>query len=338
MHDHVNSAQAAGDRSSIAKVDDGDGRTRDGGGRWHPMRGGMCGVENGHGVTVRTKGSRHVGSDETGAAGHEHMSHDAEGRPGRPAMRTVSASRQRFVRSAHPSLLCKGFRAGTGDTLPSMTDVVLPCLNEAPALPWVLTRMPAGFHPLVVDNGSTDGSADVARAHGVRVISVSQPGYGAAVHGGLIAADPDDGVVCVLDADGSFDPQELPRLTVSVRAGTADLVVGRRRPTCRRAWPLHARLGNALLARRLRRTTGLPVHDIGPIRAARRADLLSLDLQDRRFGYPLELLVAAQRASWRVHEIDVPYHPRASGTHSKVTGTVRGTVRAVRDMRAVLSR
>ena len=219
-----------------------------------------------------------------------------------------------------------------------MTDVVLPCLNEAPALPGVLNRMPAGFRPIVVDNGSTDGSADIARAHGARVISVSQPGYGAAVHAGLIAADPADGVVCVLDADGSFDPQELLRLTQPVRAGSADLVVGRRRPTCRRAWPLHARLGNALLARRLRRTTGLPIHDIGPIRAARRADLLSLNLLDRRFGYPLELLVAADRAGWRVLEFDVPYHPRTAGTHSKVTGTVRGTMRAIRDMRAVLAR
>jgi glycosyltransferase involved in cell wall biosynthesis len=238
----------------------------------------------------------------------------------------------------HPSLLCKGFRAGTGDTFPSMTDVVLPCLNEAPALPWVLTRMPAGFHPIVADNGSTDGSADVARAHGARVVSVPQSGYGAAVHAGLIAADPDDGLVCVLDADGSFDPRELPRLTLPVREDAADRVVGRRRPTSRRAWPLHARMGNAVLARRVRRTTGLTVHDIGPIRAARRADLLALNLMDRRFGYPLELLIAAGRAQWRVLELDVPYHPRAEGTRSKVTGTVRGTARAVRDMRAVLAR
>ena len=219
-----------------------------------------------------------------------------------------------------------------------MTDVVLPCLNEAPALPWVLRRMPAGFRPIVADNGSTDDSADVARAHGARVISVPQPGYGAAVHAGLIAADPDDGVVCVLDADGSFDPAELPRLTGPVLTRDADLVVGRRRPTSARAWPGHARLGNAFLAHRVRRTTGLPVHDIGPIRAARRTDLLALDLVDRRFGYPLELLIAAGRAGWHVMEVDVPYHPRAEGTRSKVTGTVRGTVRAVRDMRAVLAR
>jgi glycosyltransferase involved in cell wall biosynthesis len=219
-----------------------------------------------------------------------------------------------------------------------MTDVVLPCLNEAPALPWLLTRLPPGYRAIVADNGSTDGSADVARAHGAEVVSVPEPGYGAAVHAGILAADPDDGVVCVLDADGSFDPAVLPRLADPVRAGAAELVVGRRRPTTRNAWPAHARLGNAVLSQRLRRSTGLPVHDIGPIRAARKSDLLALGLRDRRFGYPLELLIAAGKAGWRVTEIDVAYHPRTAGTRSKVTGTVRGTARAIRDMSAVLAR
>ncbi len=219
-----------------------------------------------------------------------------------------------------------------------MTDVVLPCLNEAPALPWLLTRLPSGYRAIVADNGSTDGSADVARAHGARVVSVPQPGYGAAVHAGIVAADPADGIVCVLDADGSFDPTDLPRLADPVRAGLAELVVGRRRPTTRSAWPVHARLGNAMLSQRLRRTTGLSVHDIGPIRAARKSDLLALGLRDRRFGYPLELLIAAGRAGWRVTEIDVAYHPRAAGTRSQVSGTVRGTARAIRDMSAVLAR
>jgi glycosyltransferase involved in cell wall biosynthesis len=217
-----------------------------------------------------------------------------------------------------------------------MTDVVLPCLNEAPALPWLLDRLPAGYLPIVADNGSTDGSPDVARALGARVILVPQPGYGAAVHAGIEAAG--DGIVCVLDADGSFDPAQLPRVADPVRAGLADMAVGRRRPTTRSAWPAHARLGNALLARRLRRSTGLNVHDIGPMRAARRADLLALGLRDRRFGYPLELFVAAGRAGWRVTEVDVDYAPRAAGTKSKVTGSVRGTARAIRDMSAVLAR
>jgi glycosyltransferase involved in cell wall biosynthesis len=219
-----------------------------------------------------------------------------------------------------------------------MTDVVLPCLNEAPALPRLLSRLPQGYRAIVADNGSTDGSADVARAYGAEVVSVPQPGYGAAVHAGIVAADPVDGIVCVLDADGSFDPADLPRLAAPVRAGVAELVVGRRRPTSRDAWPVHARIGNAVLAHRLRRTTGLSVHDIGPIRAARRSGLLALGLRDRRFGYPLELLIAAGRAGWRVTEVDVAYHRRAAGTRSKVSGTVRGTARAIHDMSAVLAR
>ena len=123
-----------------------------------------------------------------------------------------------------------------------------------------------------------------------------------------------------------------------VRAGTADLVLGRRRPTVRGAWPVHARLANAVLAWRLRRAVGAPLHDLGPMRAARRSDLLALDLRDRRFGYPLEMVVAAARAGWRIAEVDVDYAPRAAGTRSKVTGTVRGTARAVRDMAKVLAR
>lgn len=219
-----------------------------------------------------------------------------------------------------------------------MTDVVLPCLNEAPALAWILARMPDGYRAIVADNGSTDGSADVALSFGAQVVTVPQPGYGAAVHAGIVASAPTDGVVCVMDADGSFDPAELPLVADPVRDGLAQLVVGRRRPTTRGAWPPHARLGNAVLAQRLRRSTGLDVHDIGPMRAARRDDLLALDLRDRRFGYPLELLVAVGRASWTVLEVDVAYHPRAAGTRSKVTGTVRGTARAIRDMSAVLAR
>ncbi|MFV2103035.1 glycosyltransferase family 2 protein [Micromonospora sp. LOL_024] len=219
-----------------------------------------------------------------------------------------------------------------------MTDVVLPCRNEAPALPGLLARIPAGYRPIVVDNGSTDDSAGVARAHGAEVISVTEPGYGAAVHAGVVAADPADGVVCVMDADGSFDPAQLPRLAGHVRSGQAQLATGRRRPTGRGVWPLHARAANAVLAHRLRRTTDLDVHDIGPIRAVRRDDLLALGLRDRRFGYPLELLIAADRAGWRVVEIDVDYHPRAAGTRSKVTGTLLGTARAIRDMSAVLAR
>jgi glycosyltransferase involved in cell wall biosynthesis len=215
-------------------------------------------------------------------------------------------------------------------------DVVLPCLDEAAALPWVLGRMPAGYHPIVADNGSTDGSPEIATAHGAVVVRVPQRGFGAAAHAGLAAASAE--VVCFLDADGSFDPAQLPRVAEPVRAGRADLMLGRRRPTTRGAWPVHARVANAALAARMRRAAGVPIHDLGPMRAARREALLALGLTDRRFGYPLEMVVAAARAGWRIAEVDVDYAPRAAGGRSKVTGTVRGTVRAVRDMTRVLAR
>lgn len=215
-----------------------------------------------------------------------------------------------------------------------IVDVVLPCLDEAAALPWVLSRMPDGFRPLVVDNGSTDGSPDVARAAGARVVHAEHRGYGAACHAGLVAATT--GLVCVMDADASLDPRDLPRVMEPVAAGRADLVLGRRRTRSLRAWTPASRLANAALAGAVRRRTGLPLRDLGPVRAARRDDLLALGLADRRFGYPLETLLAADRAGWRVTEVPVSYLPRTG--RSKVTGTLPGYLRTVRDMRAVLAR
>lgn len=215
-----------------------------------------------------------------------------------------------------------------------MPDVVLPCLDEARALPWVLTRMPAGYRPIVADNDSTDGSAQVAEQHGAHVVQARPRGFGAACHAGLLAADHPDGVVCFLDADGSFDPQQLPRVVGPLLTGEADLVLGRRRTASLRDWPLHARLGNREVARQLGRRTGLQICDLGPMRACRREALLALDLKDRRFGYPLEMVTRAVAAGWRVVEVDVDYLPRTG--KSKVTGTVGGTVKAVRDMSRVL--
>jgi glycosyltransferase involved in cell wall biosynthesis len=218
---------------------------------------------------------------------------------------------------------------------PPTVDVVLPCLDEAASLPWLLSRLPAGYRAIVADNGSTDGSAEIAAAHGATVVPVPQRGFGAAAHAGLETATAD--VVCFCDADGSMDPAQLPRVVAPVLAGESDLVLGRRRPA-RGAWPVHARIANLALARMLRRRTGLRLHDLGPMRAARREALLALDLTDRRFGYPLEMVTAASDAGWRVGEVDVDYGVRTAGSRSKVTGTVLGTVRTVRDMRGVLAR
>jgi glycosyltransferase involved in cell wall biosynthesis len=214
-------------------------------------------------------------------------------------------------------------------------DLVLPCRDEAPALADLLPRVPAAFSVIVVDNGSRDGTASVARDLGARVVEEAVAGYGAAVHAGLLAATRDH--VAFMDGDGSFDPDELLPLLAGVRSGRADIAVGRRRPVRAGVWPWHARAGNALIVHWLRRRTGMPAHDIAPMRVCRRRDLLALDVQDRRFGYPVELLDRATRAGWRFSEHEVSYHPRTEGTRSKVSGSVRGTVRTARDFWKVLS-
>ncbi len=215
-----------------------------------------------------------------------------------------------------------------------MPDVVIPVLDEAAALPALLTAMPKGYRPVVVDNGSVDGSGDIARAHGAVVVAEPRRGFGAACWAGLLASGPDDGVVCFMDGDGSLDPSDLLRVAGPVLDGRADLALGARRPTHVSAWPLHARAANAVLAWELRRRTGLRLSDLGPMRAARRDELVALGIQDRRFGWPLEMVLRAAAQGWRLTEAEVAYHPRIG--RSKVTGTVTGTLRTVSDMTRAL--
>jgi len=216
--------------------------------------------------------------------------------------------------------------------MPNVT-VVLPCLNEAASLPGVLAAMPDGYRALVVDNNSTDGTADVARRHGAEVVAETQPGYGSAVHAGVMAAATP--IVAVIDADGSLDARELPALVDELGRG-ADMAIGRRRAVDGLRWPWHARLGTAAVCWRLRTRYGLPVHDIAPMRVAHREALLTLGVTDRRSGYPLELLVRAAQAGWRVVERDVAYGPRTGGK-SKVSGSVRGSFIAALDFWRVIS-
>lgn len=211
-------------------------------------------------------------------------------------------------------------------------DVVLPCLDEAAALPLVLAGLPAGYRALVVDNGSTDDSAKVARGLGATVVTEPRRGFGSACLAGLTAATAD--VVAFCDADGSLPLEQLPAVVDPVLQGTADLVLGRRRPTTWTAWPVHARVANVVLARQMSALAGVRLHDLGPMRAARREALLGLGLDDVRSGFPLQMVSHAARAGWRVAEVPVAYLPRTG--RSKVTGTVRGTWHAVQDMRAVL--
>ncbi|MCJ7670832.1 MAG: glycosyltransferase family 2 protein [Acidimicrobiia bacterium] len=212
-----------------------------------------------------------------------------------------------------------------------VVDVVLPVLDEAEDIPIVVASLPQGFAALVVDNGSADGSAAIARDAGARVVVEPRRGFGAACFAGLMAATSD--VVCFMDCDASFDGQDLAVVAAPVLAGRADLVLGSRQALAG-AWPLHARMANRFLARRIARRTGVTLSDLGPIRAARRDPLIQLDLQDRRSGWPLEMVLRAAEAGWRIEEVPVAYRPRVG--RSKVTGTVRGTTRAVLDMARML--
>lgn len=213
-------------------------------------------------------------------------------------------------------------------------DVILPCLDEARALPVVLAGLPDHYRAIVVDNGSRDGSAQVATRLGATVIHESRQGYGAAVHAGLTAARAE--IVAVLDCDGSLDPADVVPMVSLLTAGSADLVCGRRVPAERGAWPLHARLANRLLAWLLSAGAGSTLRDIAPMRTARRSELLALEVTDRRCGYPLQTLLLARRAGWRIVERDVAYRRRTAGTRSKITGTLRGTWIVVRDFLTVL--
>lgn len=212
-------------------------------------------------------------------------------------------------------------------------EVILPVLDEAQAIPAVLAAMPPGFVPLVVDNGSRDGSSRIAAAWGARVIHEARRGFGAACFAGLLAAKSE--IVCFMDCDGSLDPGELPRVADPVVSGAADLCLGARIPEPG-SWPWHARLANRVLALELRRRTGADLTDLGPMRAVSREALLGLGLADRGSGWPLEMVLEAANQRWRIAEAGVTYRPR-SGGRSKVSGSLRGTARAVRDMSAQLS-
>jgi glycosyltransferase involved in cell wall biosynthesis len=212
-----------------------------------------------------------------------------------------------------------------------MIDVVLPVLDEADSLPWVLSRVPEGFNAIVVDNGSTDGSSQIARSLGAEVVFQSRRGFGAACWKGLTTSASE--MVCFMDCDGSLDPRTLVDIVHPLRTGTADLVLGARRADPG-AWPRHARLANRCLTFELQRRSGIELADIGPMRAARRDDLFKLQLRDRRSGWPLEMVLRAIQSGWRILEVPVAYRKRAG--RSKVTGTVKGTATAVLDMARVL--
>lgn len=210
-------------------------------------------------------------------------------------------------------------------------DVIIPALNEARSIGEVVRALPRPLvrSVIVVDNGSTDGTAERARDAGAEVVVEPHRGYGSACLSGIRSLPPDTDVVVFLDADGSDDPSVLPRLVEPIVTGRADFVVGSR--ALGNAEPgaltVQQRVGNAVAARWLRLRFGLPATDLGPFRAIRRSCLEELSMADRNYGWTVEMQLKAARKGLRYTEVPVPYRRRREGA-SKVAGTVRGTLGA----------
>jgi len=216
-------------------------------------------------------------------------------------------------------------RACSGATI----GVILPALDEEASVGEVVRQVPRSLvdEVIVVDNGSSDRTAEVARQAGARVVHQPQRGYGAACRAGVEASASD--VLVFLDADGSFDATEIPALVAPLCSGQADLVLGSRSlgQVAPGAMPPHQRLGNDLVAMLLRAFFGLQVSDLGPFRAIRRSDLLVLSMSELTYGWPTEMMVKAARLGYRVVEVPVSYRQRLGG-QSKVSGNLAASLKA----------
>jgi len=205
--------------------------------------------------------------------------------------------------------------------------LIIPALNEADCLGQLLAEVPVHqlHQVIVVDNGSTDDTAQVAREAGAIVIEESRRGYGFACAAGAAAAEGE--ALVFMDGDGSFIPGELVNLIKSIAQDEADLVLGARRFQDSRPdlMPPHQRFGNQLFAWWLSRRYGLTLTDLGPFRAIQRELLLALDMQEHTYGWPLEMIIKTARARKRILELPVSYRLRFAG-QSKVGGTLRGSV------------
>jgi len=207
------------------------------------------------------------------------------------------------------------------------TVVVIPALNEAGAIGDLVRRVPAGAvrEIIVVDNGSTDTTAAVAAGAGARVVRENRRGYGAACWAGVSAVSAGTDVVAFLDGDGSQSPEELPVILEPIARGGADLVLGARRRID--GHPVHATLGTRLIARLISWRHGAHVTDIPPFRAIRIDLLRELEMRDRAFGWPVEMVAKAAARGARIVEVPVSHRPRVAG-RSKVSGTIVGSFRA----------
>jgi len=207
--------------------------------------------------------------------------------------------------------------------------VIIPTRNEAPAIGRVLADLPLALvnEVIVVDNHSTDETADIAARMGARVISEGRRGYGQACLTGIASANSPD-VIVFLDGDYSDRPSELPLLLAPIFEGRADLTIGSRLAGTRTpgAVPWHALFGNWLAAGLITKLYGLKISDLGPFRAARADVLRALHLEETTYGWAVELILKGAIQGFRICEVPVSYHPRIG--ESKISGTLRGTIGA----------
>jgi glycosyltransferase involved in cell wall biosynthesis len=209
--------------------------------------------------------------------------------------------------------------------------IVIPALNEEAALHRLLAELPPNFAQwvIVVDNGSTDATAAVAQRSGAIVASEPLRGYGrACLKGFNTACSLGAEIVIFMDGDGSDHPADLPLMMKPIREGRAEFVIGTRvsERAERGAVPPQARLGNWLVSRLIHLLYGLPMHDIGSFRALRCSLLAALEMREMTYGWPVEMVVKAARAHYRIVEVPIHYRRRSHG-RSKVAGTIAGSMK-----------
>ncbi len=217
--------------------------------------------------------------------------------------------------------------------------LIIPARNEELSLPGVLNSVPAGIdRVVVVDNGSTDATAEIAGKHGATVVAESKAGYGRACLAGLaaLATSPTD-LVAFVDADGSDELSCLHLLLLPLAEGGTDLALSWRRPAEPGALTPQQRYGNRLITRLIRFIWRHDYRDLGPMRALTWHALMKIRMEDRDFGWTVEMQIRALKRGLRVMELPVPYRARKAG-RSKISRTVKGTLRAGAKMLRVVLR